>query len=254
MGINYYFMGEFTAALEAEERAQAIGEAIGDPRIQHYAGWTRGMIHTACSDWETAVALCQRGLDDSKDLVNTAVALGFLGSAYLEQGDAARAIPLLEEAVRQWHQFQYRPLQGWIPSWLSEALLLDGQLDKARGVARQGLAFSRGCQFWHEAGLAQRVLGRIAQATGAFTEAARHLQAALETFTSIQSRFEAGRTHLDLVALAHAQGHQEAAATHLHTAHAVFTALQVPRYVERAAQLAGVYGVALAEVSQEGMR
>ena len=85
-------------------------------------------------------------------------------------------------------------------------------------------------------------------------EAAGHFQEALDTFTSIQSRFEAGRTHLDLAALAHVQDHQEAAATHLHTAHAVFTALQVPRYVERTEQLAGAYGVALAEVSQEGMR
>ena len=208
----------------------------------------------ARGDWEAGIALCQRSLDDSKDPVNTASSLEFLGGAYVEQGDAARAIPLLEESVRQWSQFQYRQNQGWGTSWLSEALLLDGQIDKAREVACQGLAFSRDCQFWHGAGLAQRVLGHIAQATGAFSEAACHLQEALETFTSIQGRFEAGRTHLDLAALAHAQGHPEAATTHLHAAHAVFTALQVPRYVERTAQLAGAYGVSLAEVSQEGLR
>lgn len=71
-------------------------------------------------------------------------------------------------------------------------------------------------------------------------------QEALETFTSIQGRFEAGHTHLDLAALAHTQGHQDATTTHLHAAHALFIALQVPRYAARTAQLAGAYGVALA--------
>jgi tetratricopeptide (TPR) repeat protein len=248
MGLMCYLMGEFPAALEAVARARAVGEAIGDPRIPHYSGWTSGIVHATRGDWEQGVALCQHSLDHSKDSVNTAASLGYLGSAYLEQGDAARAIPLLEESVRQWSQFQFRPGQGWFAPWLSEALFLDGQLDKAREVAYQGLALSRDCRFWYGVGMAQRVLGHIAQSTGAFAEAAHHFQEALETLTSIQSRFEAGRTHLDLGALAQAQGHQEAAATHLHAAHAMFTALQVPRYGERTAQLAGAHGVTLAVI------
>jgi tetratricopeptide (TPR) repeat protein len=244
VGHNYGFMGEFSTALETEARAPAIGEAIGDPRIQHYAGWSRGIIHAARGDWEEGIAFCQRSLDDSKDLVNTTVALGFLGFAYLEQGDVARAMPLLEESVRQSGQL-YRRAQGWFTAWLSEALLLHGQFDKAREAARQSFALNRDCQFWHGVGLARRVLGRIAQTTGAFAEAARYFQKALETFTSIHGRFEMGRTHLALAELAHAQGNRDAATMHANHAQALFMTLNAPRYVERTQQFASVCGLVL---------
>jgi hypothetical protein len=77
------------------------------------------------------------------------------------------------------------------------------------------------------------------------------LQDALDTFTAIHARFEAGRTHLDLAALAHTQGNQDGATAHLTQAQALFTALQVPRYVERTAYLARAYGITLRASSPE---
>ena len=174
-----------------------------------------------------------------------------MGYAYLEQGDPGQAIAVLEQSIEGCIQVQYRGLQGWFTAWLSDAYLLNHQTEQARNTALQGLDIAGDVKNGYGVGWTTRALGRIAQASGAFVEAAGHFQEALETFTSIRSRFEAGRTHLDLAALAHAQGHQEAATTQLHAAHAVFTALQVPRYVERTAQLASAYGVSLAEVSQE---
>ena len=63
-----------------------------------------------------------------------------------------------------------------------------------------------------------------------------------QTFTALTAQFEMGRTHLDLAALAQAQGNLAVAATPLHTAHGLFEVLQVPRYVERTAQLARALG------------
>jgi class 3 adenylate cyclase len=60
--------------------------------------------------------------------------------------------------------------------------------------------------------------------------------------------FELAHTHLDRAALSHTQGDTEAAAAHLSTAYAWFVRLQVPRYVERAEQLARVYSLTLTEV------
>src|SRR5262249_16571976 len=171
--------------------------------------------------------------------------LGLLGSAYMEQGDTVRAIPLLEESSQQLGQFRFRPLQGYVTAWLSEALWLHGQFDKAREVADQGLALTNDGQFWYGVGRAQRVVGRISQTTGAFTAAARHFQEALETFTSIQGRFEVGRTHLDLVALAHTQGDRDGATVHANHAQTLFIALNIPRYVERTQQFASACGLVL---------
>ena len=96
--------------------------------------------------------------------------------------------------------------------------------------------------------LAQRTLGRLAHNGGNLAEAATHLQASLTTFSSIQSQFQTGRTHLDLASLAHAQGNQDTVTTHLSTAYAWFKKLQVPKWVERTEQLAREYGVTLTEV------
>lgn len=131
-------------------------------------------------------------------------------------------------------------------AWLSEALHLDGQIDKAQEVACEGITLSQEVRFWYGVGLAQRVLGRIVQSSGNFPEAASLLHEALQTFATIQSRFEVGRTYLDLASVAHAQGNREAAATHLHEAHALFIALRVPVYRESSTQLANAFGVPLA--------
>jgi tetratricopeptide (TPR) repeat protein len=201
------------------------------------------LIEATHGDWEAGIKACQRGLERSPDPLNTAVALGFLGYAYLEQGDASQAIPLLEQAAQQCGQFRFRQLQGWFTSWLSETLLVSGGFGKARDLAFQGLEIAREVKFWFGVGLGQRALGRTTQAGGALAEAETHCTEALQTF---QSRFELARTHLALADLAHTQGQPAAVATQLTEAHALFTALQVPRYVERTMQLASAYGVSLA--------
>jgi hypothetical protein len=113
----------------------------------------------------------------------------------------------------------------------------------------QGLTITREVKHEYGVALAQRALGQIDQACGALAPANIHLYAALQSFATMSARFEVGRTHLTLVELAHVQGDQEALATHLKEAYALFRALQVPKYVERTAQLAERFGVSLAEAS-----
>ena len=237
-------------AMKAVTRAHTIAETIGNTRLQTYAMWAIGWVHATRGDWQAGVAACQHSLAQSVDPINTACALGWMGYAYLEQGDSVQAIAVLEQSVERCIQVQYRGLQGWFTAWLSDAYLLHGQMEQAHNVALQGLHIARDVKNGYMAGWATRVLGRITRARGAFAEAAGHLQEALATFASIQSRLEVGRTHLDLAALAHAQGYPEATATHCHAAHAVFTALHLPMYVERTAQRASEYGVVLAALAQ----
>ncbi len=172
-----------------------------------------------------------------------ALAKGTLGYAYLEQGEASQAIPLLEQSAQQWGAFGQRAMHGWMLTYLAEAYLATGYLAAAQDLARQGMAIASEARCLFALGCAQRVLGRIAQANGMLADATTHLTEALYTFTALEARFEAGRTHLDLAAVAYAQGHRPATTAHLVQAQAVFQTLQVPKYVARAAHCARAYGV-----------
>ena len=116
-------------------------------------------------------------------------------------------------------------------------------------MATQALKIGREAKNSYTVAYAQRVLGQIAQDSGALSETHTHLREALDTFTSIQSRFEVGRTHVAVAELAHAEGNAEAVATHLRAAHVLYTALRAPAYVERTEQLAREYGISLAPES-----
>ena len=249
MGLNHIQLGEFESALEALARAHAIGEAMADPRLQACVAWVRGVIHAAMGEWETGIEACQRGLERSPDPLNRAITLGWLGYAYLEMGDSGEAIPRLEEAIQQVGQFGFRQFQGWFMIFLAEARRLSHQIEGALDLARHGLDICREAKFLHGVGWAHRALGRIAQARGALSDAEEHLIQAHETFASIQSQYELGRTHLDLAAIARARRNQEAVTTHLREAHRLFTTLRVPRYVQRTAELAKEFGVSVTIIS-----
>ena len=173
------------------------------------------------------------------------MATGMLGLAYLAHGDLAQGVPRVESASQQFSQIGYWPLVSWFQAWLSEALWLHHEYEKARDVATQALDIGSKAKNSYGVAYAQRVLGQIAHTSGALTEAHTRLGEALDTFAAIQSRFETGRTHLALAELAHAQGNREAATAHANNAYALFMALKTPRYVERTQQFASECGFVL---------
>jgi tetratricopeptide (TPR) repeat protein len=230
-------MGEFGAALEAQARARAIGEAIASRQVQACAAWGTGIIHAAMGDWEAGVVACQRGLELAPDPLNWAITAGWSGYAYLEKGDAASAIPLLEKSTRQLGQFQLPHVRGLFTAFLAEAYQLGGETEKAFDLAMQALDATAGAKSPYGVGVARRALGRIAAARGDLSEAANHLDQGLRTFASIQARYDLARTHLDLGVVGDAQGYRDAAVAHLGEAHDLFDAMGVSRYAERTREL-----------------
>jgi class 3 adenylate cyclase/tetratricopeptide (TPR) repeat protein len=252
LGLTYWIvgslhglLGEFAPALEATARAQAIGAAIDDLHVQSYAASATGWIEAMRGDGTAGVAASRQSLEWALDPVNVTLAKGILGYAYLEQGEATQAIPLLEQAAQQWGYFGLRAMQGWMTTYLAEAYRVTGSLVAAQDLARQGLTIASNARCLFAVGCAQRALGRITQARGTLVTAATHLTEALQTFTALEARFEVGRTHLDLATVTQAQGHPQTAVTHLAQAQTLFQALQVPRYVEQTVQSARSYGVLL---------
>jgi tetratricopeptide (TPR) repeat protein len=244
MAANYVLMGDFAPALEAATRAYAIGEALRDPRVQTPAGWLTGVIHAMRGDPEQGIEVCQRALDLSPDPLNTADALGWMGYAYLEKGDAATAIRHLEQSVEQWSGFRLRPAQGGFLTLLGEAYLADGQLERAIERADQGFQLTTETRYLLGVGWGRRLFGRIARCRGRLPEAETHFDQACETFASIQARFELARTHLALADLAHARASPERVATHLGEARSLFMTLGLPKWVARSEQAAQRFGVA----------
>ncbi len=174
--------------------------------------------------------------------MTTALALGHLGYAHLEHADAAKAIPLLEQAAQRYRELRFH---ARISVWLAEAYLLSGQVERARSVALQALDASRDLEFRFAVGAAQRALGRVAAAAGAPGEAETHLLDARRTFAAIEVRFEEARTCLDLAGLAHAQGKLEATTAYLGEAHRGFVALRTTHYVAITEERARGFGVSL---------
>jgi class 3 adenylate cyclase/tetratricopeptide (TPR) repeat protein len=238
LGLNALSLGNFESALEAAARAGAIGEAVADRRLQTFAAWTTGWVQATRGKWEAGIAACQLALERSSDPLNTAFAMGWLGYAYLEKGDPAMAIPLLEQATQSMRHFGYQRLEGLYTTLLGEAHRLRGDLDMTRDLALQGLTIALETPYGAGTAWAQRTLGCTAQAAGALEEAEHYLKEALSTFTAMQARFEVGRTHLALAELAQRQGNREAAARDLIAARHLFIALRVPTYVQHAEQRA----------------
>jgi class 3 adenylate cyclase/DNA-binding CsgD family transcriptional regulator len=236
-GINLYFLGELDAALACAARGLAIGEGLGDYRLQSYAWWNRAWFAATRGDGKEAIAAGQRSLELSPDPLNTAFGHGWTGYAYLENGDFDPAVALLEQAIRELGEMRYTRLLGWFNGWLAEAYLGKGDLDPAAACAYRGLEISRDLKFWWAVGLAQRARGYVAQVRGDRALAAAHLNEALATFESIQSRFDVGRTHLALGELALLQGRRGVAVEHRDQARDLFRALGVQNWVERANRL-----------------
>jgi DNA-binding NtrC family response regulator/tetratricopeptide (TPR) repeat protein len=237
------FLGDFRPALEAAARADALGHAIGDPRLETYAAWTTGWLQAALGDLEAALAACRRSLERSPDPVNTADAMSFLGHVLLESGAVGDAIPLLEQSVRQWTEFQHTPMRAWFTTVLADAYLAGGEPDRARPAATRGLELARDAAFPYGVGLAGRTLARIARSGGQLDEAARLAAGALETFRGIEARYEEARTHLELAAIAAARGEPTAARAQLAEARRLLRTAKVrdpERLIEDAAVKLGV--------------
>ncbi|HUG53584.1 MAG TPA: hypothetical protein VMR21_08280, partial [Vicinamibacteria bacterium] len=238
VAMNHLHEGRFEEALAAGARADETGRAMGDPRLQSYAGFLAGWVEASRGNAEAAIALCETSRDRAPDRVSQVYATMFLGHAVLEYGDAAGARALLEPVVAELEGFGFPQWQGWSSTGLAEALRIEGRLEEAEAAARGGLEVAVRAEYWYAAGFAHRVLGRIARDGGRLAEAAADLERARATFERIGAAFEAARTRLDIAIVARAQGDGDRARCALGAAGRAFEALGAPLYRVRSTRLA----------------
>jgi class 3 adenylate cyclase/tetratricopeptide (TPR) repeat protein len=246
VAVNYLLVGRFPDAIEAAAQARAVGEAIGDPRLQTYAGFTTGWVHVMRGELEVALEVCERSRALAPDRVSRVYASSFLALARVENGDVPEAIPLLEEATAELERFAFPQWHGLFTACLAEAHRLKGELPRATAEIARALEISRGAEYWFAVGYAERVHARISLAAGDRDGARTRFMQALETYARIGATSEVARTRLDLASLARGEGDLAHARQHLVEALSAFRALDVPRYVGRVEALARDFGVSLA--------
>ena len=188
---------------------------IGDARLQTYADFTTGWAQANRGEGEAAIDTCRRGLELAPDPVSRAYASLFLGYAYLEHGEMARALDELEPVIVELDRFGIPYWHGWADAMIAEAYRLTGHFDRAADYARKGLEITTRVQYRYAMGLAHRAIGRAAYSDRSVDEAESSLLEALTTFEAIGARFESARTRLDLATLARDRHNVAGAVSHL---------------------------------------
>jgi DNA-binding NtrC family response regulator/tetratricopeptide (TPR) repeat protein len=237
-GVHEYLLGSFEKALALEEKASMAARSVDDPRLQSYAAAVTGLVWASRGDWQRGLEHCGRSLSRSPDPINTACCLAFASQAEREKGDLEKSVEDLEQATRLMTDHRLLPMKGWATAWLAEALFETGRHADSRKLAEESLEICLRVGPPFAAGIAQRVLGRVALTEGRPAEGRAFFERSLSTFESLGSEFEAGRTGIELARLSRSEGDSSTAADYLSRALGRFEVAGAPAYSERASALA----------------
>ena len=243
--LSYALLGSFDDALDSVTWSQTIADKLRDARLASQAAWTRGWIHATRGDWATGIEAGRRGLELAPDDMTHALAEGFLGGSYVEQGDMVAALPLLERATDTFHRLRVRQLEGWFTVLQAHVHVLAGDVERAAALVGAGLEIVRGIAFTPAIVEARVVEALIARARQQPDHAERILVDAVSTAEQLGARFFAARQRLTLAELAGARGDHDGVARHLDVAHTTFLALGAPVWARRAAEAGRAAGVSL---------
>lgn len=194
IAMNHLVAGTFDAALAEAAQADGIGEDIGDPRLQTYAGFLTAWVEASRGNCEKALAVCRRSHQLAPDRVSRAFASMILGFALLQAGDHRGARQQAEPLVAEFECFGFPQWQAWASTIAAETHRLDGALDAAGALAARGLKLAVQSRYWYAVGFGERVAARIAVDSGRPADAARAFERAADTFARIGARFEETRT------------------------------------------------------------
>lgn len=238
LALNHLVAGDLGVALAATAQVEAIGRKGPTPRLLAFAAYLAAWIHALRGASELAIETARRGLELSRDKIVGGLLSGALGYAWLESGDAGRAVAHLTEALDQLQGAPVRHAEIRSTALLGEAHLLAGDTVRARALAARALDLARADAMPLNVGIAERALGRIAHTEGELRAADALLAGALRTFEDCGATFEAARTHVELAAVRGVGVTRDAAREHLIAALATFEAADAPARVIAARDLA----------------
>src|SRR5262249_42982227 len=138
-------VGSFDEGVTRGEEAVAIAEKADHPYSQGIAAWGLGTLHVVRGDPERAIAVLERGLVVTR-MASVPLLFPFvaasLGAAYAHAGRASDGVALLEQAIRQAMSMDLQANHALRLTWLGEALLRGGHIERAREQATQAVAIA----------------------------------------------------------------------------------------------------------------
>jgi tetratricopeptide (TPR) repeat protein len=146
MGASYLDIGKARTAIGYFARAQAVGQAQGEPRLEAAGLNHLGLAYTDLSDARRAIGCYDQALEILRRIGNRqgeGITLGNLGSAYLALGDTRRAIGFYEQALAIDRQIGDRRNEGNALGNLGIAYAALGDARRAIGCYEQALEIDR---------------------------------------------------------------------------------------------------------------
>ncbi len=210
-GLNLSYRGRLAEGLQMQAGAIAIGDALGDRRLQCSATWADGFIRALAGDLEPALASCVKAVSLAPDPMARMVSMGMLALVHVERDEPRQAMALLDEAIPAALKFHIPRLEGLFRGFRGEAALQLGDLESAQAAAMQGARLTLESGYVYGLGWSQRILGRIALARGDADQTRDCLAQAIAAFDGMQAPFEAARTRLELARCLESRGSGEAA-------------------------------------------
>jgi tetratricopeptide (TPR) repeat protein len=139
LAMNHLLAGGFEAALAAAQRADEVGQEIGDPRLRSYVAFMTGWIEISQGHSEAAIAACRTSLEQAPDRVSRAFASLILAFALLGHGDHEEALERLPPTLVEFEEFGFPQWHGLASVLIGEGLRLNGRLEEARRAAQYGI-------------------------------------------------------------------------------------------------------------------
>jgi len=157
-------LGHFAQAISHGANALGMAERLDHPFSLSAANSAMGRVYLRKGEFEQAISVLEKSLAISQS-ANIPLLFPFsaapLGAVYARLGRLADALPLLEQAAERAAAMRRMVDQPLWLYWLSQALLLAGELDRAATLAQRALDLSvtykeRGSEAW-----VNRLLGDI---------------------------------------------------------------------------------------------
>ncbi|HSF02936.1 MAG TPA: tetratricopeptide repeat protein [Solirubrobacterales bacterium] len=197
-----------------------------------------GVLHLVKGDAHSAIAVLEPGLQLCEGLT---LALwlpemaSLLGAAYVLQGRAVEALPLLERAVELASARGEMRGHSLRVANLSEGHLLAGRIDEARRLAELALRLSRDTKERGNEAWACRLLGEIAshRESREIEMAGEHYRQALDMAQELGMRPLLAHCHLGLGRLYRHTGKRQEAHGHLATAATMYREMAMTYWLQQ---------------------
>jgi class 3 adenylate cyclase/tetratricopeptide (TPR) repeat protein len=172
------YLGRWRDAIEAQERAVALGEKYSDPTMMSYGAWLSVPAYLAYGDAARARRVAEYAVRKATNPADDLFAHAGLALVLARTEGPDRAVERLTQAVGVLRSLRFAAGE-FFALCLGELLLRAGRLEQAKETVLGCIAVIAPCGMRYYLAWAERVLGEVALSEGAFGPAEKHFECAI---------------------------------------------------------------------------